>query len=85
MPDPQNNRTPRQGAFRVRSLEEAEVHIASLARAIDGLERQVVDHGHRFDTLQTPWWKRVIFWLDGWPWYDLNGVRAHRPWHDWRP
>ena len=41
----------------------------------------VRDHAQRFDTLQTPWWRRIVFWFDGWPWHDLNGVRRHRPWH----
>lgn len=41
----------------------------------------VRDHAQRFDTLQTPWWKRVAFWIDGWPWYDLNGTQRWRPWH----
>ena len=45
------------------------------------LERMVSDHAQRFDTLQTPWPKRVWFWLQGWPWYDLNGTQAWRPWH----
>lgn len=47
---------------------------------IGALERTVSDHAQRFDTLQTPWWKRVWFWVQGWPWYDLNGTRRRRPW-----
>ena len=65
----------------VRSLDEAEPHVRSLTVRVQELERQVSDHAQRFDTLQTPWWKRVWFLIDGWPWYDLNGVRRHRPWH----
>ena len=48
---------------------------------LDLLEREVRDHSQRFDTLQTPWWKRLWFLIDGWPWYDLNGSRHRRPWH----
>ncbi len=35
------------------------------------------------DTLQSPWWKRVWFRIDGWPGQrDLNAPRrAWRPWH----
>jgi hypothetical protein len=64
----------------VRSIEEAEQHIDSLTRQVNELKRLVSDHDQRFDTLQTPWWKRVWFWLQGWPWYDLNGVQKRRPW-----
>lgn len=56
------------------SLEE-------LTRKVHEHERLLRDHEQRFDTLQTPWWRRVRFWLEGWPWYDLNGVRQDRPWH----
>jgi hypothetical protein len=47
---------------------------------VAALEMLVRDHEQRFDTLQTPWWKRARFWLQGWPWYDLNGTRSRRPW-----
>lgn len=56
------------------------IHESAKVR-IERLERMVVDHEQRFDTLQTPWWKRVWFWIDGWPWHDLNGVQRRRPWH----
>lgn len=65
----------------VRSLDEAEVHIRSLTIRIQEMERIVSEHAQRFDTLQTPWWKRVWFKIDGWPWYDLNGEQRRRPWH----
>ena len=67
--------------LRVRSLEEAEAHVRSLTQRVRSLEQAVSDHAQRFDTLQTPWWKRVWFAIDGWPWYDLNGTQRHRPWH----
>jgi len=65
----------------VRSIDEAQDHIRSLTSRVVELERLLVDHSQRFETLQTPWWKRLWFWLQGWPWYDLNGQQAHRPWH----
>lgn len=64
----------------VHSLEEAAVHIASLRARVHELECKAADHEQRFDTLQTPWPKRLWFWLNGWPWYDLNGVQRRRPW-----
>ena len=48
---------------------------------IKELRIKVSDFEQRFDTLQTPFWKRVIFWIDGWPWHDLNGTQNKRPWH----
>lgn len=53
----------------------------SLAARVLDLERELRDHAQRFDTLQTPWWKRLWFAIDGWPWYDLNGRQRRRPWH----
>lgn len=68
---------------RVRSLEEAERHVESLTIRVDGLEREVSDMRQRFDTLQTPAWKRLLFRIDGWPGQrDLNASRrSWRPWH----
>lgn len=67
----------------VRSLDEAEVHIDSLIIRVGELERKVSDMDQRFDTLQTPLWKRAWFRIDGWPGQrDLNAAhRARRPWH----
>lgn len=69
--------------IRVRTVDEAEVHIASLSVRVDELERLVRDHDARFDTLQTSWWRRVWFRVDGWPGQrNLNADRrSHRPWH----
>ena len=61
--------------------EECKLIHETAVRRIENLEREVGDHRERFDTLQTPWWKRVWFWIDGWPWYDLNGTQRRRPWH----
>lgn len=54
----------------------------SLVARIEALERLTSDHEQRFDTLQTPFWKRLMFWLWGWPWNNLNAARpVRRPWH----
>jgi hypothetical protein len=62
---------------------EEEVNWASLTVRVDELERVVSDHAQRFDTLQTPLWKRLWFRVDGWPGQnDLNADRRQwRPWH----
>lgn len=50
---------------------------------VEELERIVSDHAQRFDTLQTSWWKRLWFRIDGWPGQkNLNAdKRSWRPWH----
>ena len=57
--------------------------VRSLQVNVDELWQLVRDHAQRFDTLQTPLWKRLLFRLDGWPGQrDLNADRrAWRPWH----
>jgi hypothetical protein len=58
--------------------------LESLYVKVEELERIVSDHAQRFDTLQTPLWKRLVFRLDGWPVRDLNADRpAWRPWRRW--
>ena len=69
----------------VYSSEECRVVHASLIARIDQLEKKVSDHEQRFDTLQTPFWKRIWFWIDGWPWHDLNGTQRRRAWHRRKP
>lgn len=67
------------------SPEDVEAEIASLKINVDQLWAEVRDHGKRFDTLQTRWWKRLWFRIDGWPGQmDLNGVQRSRPWHRFR-
>ena len=65
---------------RVYASEEEKVILDSWTTRIDALERLVSDHEQRFDTLQTPFWKRMWFWVQGWPWHDLNGEKKRRPW-----
>lgn len=65
----------------VGSLEEAAQHIESLTAQVRGLRLEVRDLTQRMDTMQTPIWRRIVFWLDGWPWYNLNGEQRRRPWH----
>ena len=31
--------------------------------------------------LETPWWKRLWFMIDGWPGHGLAARRQWRPWH----
>jgi len=65
------------------TLESLEQEVISLRTNNEELWRVVRDHSKRFDTLQTPLWKRVWFRIDGWPGIkDLNATqRKQRPWH----
>lgn len=60
-----------------------EVELESCRARLLELERLVSDHAQRFDTLQTPLVRRLLFRLDGWPGQrDLNAPRrSWRPWH----
>lgn len=60
----------------------ASLGLEDLTRNYERLERIVSDHTQKFDTLETVWWKRIWFWLDGWPHHRLNAERrSWRPWH----
>lgn len=64
------------------SPEDAEAEIASLKVNVEQLWAIAHDHNKRFDTLQTRWWKRLWFRIDGWPGQmNLNGEQKPRPWH----
>ena len=63
-------------------LDSLEQEVLSLRVNMQQVQHMVRDHEQRFDTLQTRWWKRAWFRVDGWPGQnDLNGKRARRPWH----
>lgn len=64
---------------------EPEHRAAAHETRLDALEAIVSDHAQRFDTLQSPLWKRVWFRVQGWPGQrDLNAAAPkHRPWHRW--
>jgi hypothetical protein len=54
----------------------------SIGPRLDALESRMSDHDQRLSTAQSHQWKRVLFWLDGWPMTDWNAPRRHwRPWH----
>ena len=61
--------------------EECRVQHDQIRKHMDYLQSMATDSRNRLQTLQTPWWKRVWFVIDGWPWYDLNGTQRRRPWH----
>lgn len=62
--------------------EESRLIHESTADRLDALERAVRDHDQRLQTAQTHQWKRLWFWLQGWPLTDWNAPRRNwRPWH----
>ena len=71
---------------RVRSFEEAEAHIRSLRFNQDGPD-QMQDRIRRLeklaDVMNTPLWKRLVFAIDGWPWFRLVDHPQWRPWRRW--
>jgi len=72
----------REPPLRVRSLAEAELHVQTFDERLTLLEARVRREEKWTDTrLATKLWKRVIFWLDGWPATRLVAVPARRPWN----
>ena len=66
--------TPENALGVVRSHENT---IITLRNRLRHVEKQL-------DTLGTPWWKRVLFRIDGWPpWYIVADKPAWRPWRRW--
>lgn len=64
-------------------MSDRDAEIDSLLVNVEQLWHEVRDMQKRLDTLQTRWWKRLWFRVDGWPGQnDLNATRrAWRPWH----
>lgn len=60
-----------------------EQRVASLEYNVAQLQYTASDHAQRFETLQTPIWKRLLFRIDGWP--GQRNLNADRPgWRPWR-
>lgn len=56
-------------------IESLKVNVRELSRRLRLAE-------DKLDTfVETPWWKRLWFALDGWPLYRLSERRQWRPWH----
>lgn len=65
-----------------RAPSSIDAEVDSIKANVEQLWAIVNDHSKRFDTLQTVWWRRLWFRIDGWPGQrDLNGTRRRRPWH----
>ena len=56
----------------------------SLWLNLQQLERRLRLVEDRFDTRETPLWRRLVFRLDGWPsWVIVADRPAWRPWRRW--
>jgi len=66
-------------------LDSHRAELDSLRINFDQLWEKTMDHAQRFETLQTPAWRRLLFRIDGWPGQrDLNADSpAWRPWRRW--
>ena len=70
--------------IQVRDLEEAKTHLASLTVRVTNLERRMVyEEGLSQIFILTPWWKKVLFWLDGWSGHARTQYPQWRPWRKW--
>jgi len=67
-----------------RSWEESETHHSAQYARLDQFADRLRLLEKRLDTLGTPWYRRVLFRLNGWPaWYIVADRPAWRPWHRW--
>ena len=66
-------------------LTDLEAEVASLkvnlyeAGQLNDRVRKLEKEMETFVT--TPWWKRLLFWIDGWPSTKIVTKRYWRPWH----
>jgi len=66
----------------VPSDADRDAEIESLKVRVLELERRLRHQEKLADTyLETVWWRRWWFMLDGWPGYRIATRRAWRPWH----
>lgn len=70
--------------IQARSWEETETHIAVLQAQIRQLEMRVRTLEKISDTfIETVWWKRWLFIIDGWSGRRLVEKPKWRPWRKW--
>jgi hypothetical protein len=68
----------------VRSLTDADVITRSQQQQIDALADRLRLIEKQLDTLGSPWWKRLLFRVDGWPaWWVVARKPKWRPWRSW--
>lgn len=67
----------------VNTLEDAEVHIKSLWVNVEDLQKRVRYLEKLEDIWNTPWWKIVLFVIDGWPLRRVVRQPQWRPWRRW--
>jgi hypothetical protein len=66
------------------TLDDAQAEIDSLKVNVDQLHHRVRLLEKYADTWTlTPWWKRALFVLDGWPTHKLADRPQWRPWRKW--
>lgn len=76
--------TETTAGVQIKSFAEAEVVVDLLSRRLVELERVLMIHDEELDTgFRTPFLKRVVFWLDGWPLRRICNAPAWRPWRRW--
>lgn len=72
-----------------RSLEQRVQDLETRMASHDGNYVQLVNERvrpmeNRFDTGDSPWWKLLLFRIDGFgPWWQHRPVPRWRPWRRW--
>jgi len=72
------------GERMVNTLDDADAVVRSLQAQITELARQLRIVQKQLDTHGSPWWKRILFRIDGWPaWWIIARDPDWRPWRRW--
>jgi hypothetical protein len=70
--------------YQVKSLEEAQVHIAALWSEVKSARQEIRRLDKENDTfLRTAAWKRWLFIIDGWSGHRVVKQPKWRPWRKW--
>ena len=72
------------GERMVNTFDDVDPVVSSLQAQITELARQLRIVQKQIDTHGSPWWKRILFRIDGWPaWWIIARDPDWRPWRRW--
>jgi chorismate-pyruvate lyase len=68
----------------ISDIDQLNVRINALQQQFLTLHEEVRHMQKQLSTLGSPWWRRVLFRLDGWPpWWIVAERPKWRPWRRW--
>lgn len=67
----------------MRTIENCNAEIDSLWTNVNQQADRIRKLEKLADVWDSPWWKLLLFWLDGWPLHRVVERPAWRPWRMW--